>query len=414
MATHIPSAGSFELYATRFVDPALGFAMGWNYWLGWATTIPAELSAGSLVMKYWFPHSSPILWSSIFLIIMLLLNIFSARGYAEGEYWFSIIKVATIIVFIILGLAMIVGIIGGHAVGFHNFDLGGTPFHGGFLSFFSVFLVAGFSFSGTELVALTSGESAHPKKNVPRAVRQIFWRILIFYVIAIFIIGMIVPYTDPSLLKASSNIAVSPFTLVFERAGLAMAAAVMNAVILTSVLSCGNASLYASSRMLWALAKEGKAPRMFAKVNSKGVPMNSLILATIIGALAFLSSLYGSGVVYTWMLNATGLTVFIAWLGVSLSHYRFRKAYIAQGKDLNKLVYKAKGYPVGPMFAVFLCTVCILGQGYSAFTSGPINWVGVIATYCGIPIFLVLWLGYKIIKKTKVVSLMECDFEYHE
>src|SRR5579875_1151560 len=165
MATLIPSSGSFETYATRFVDPALGFALGWNYWSNWATTLPAELSAGALVMKFWFPHSSAILWSGIFLALMFVLNIFSARGYGEGEYWFSIIKVGTIVLFLAAGLAMIFGILGGHAVGFHNFNLGGAPFHGGFLSIFSVILVAGFSFQGTELVGLASGESDNPGKN---------------------------------------------------------------------------------------------------------------------------------------------------------------------------------------------------------------------------------------------------------
>lgn len=414
MATMIPSAGSFDTYATRFVDPALGFALGWNYWSTWATTLAAELAAAALVMKYWLPNSSSILWSAIFLILMFLLNIFSVKGYGEGEYWFSIIKVTTIIVFLIAGFAMIFGIMGGHAVGLHNFTLGGTPFHGGFLSIFGVILVAGFSFQGTELVGLAAGESEDPTRNLPKAVRQIFWRILIFYVLAIFVIGVIIPYTDPSLLNASTDIAVSPFTLVFQRAGLAMSAAVMNAVILTAVLSAGNASLYASSRMLWALAKARKAPQIFARVNANGVPVNALLLVTVIGLVAFLSSLYGNGVVYTWMMDATGLSGFIAWLGIAVSHYRFRKAYLAQGRDLNKLVYKAKWYPFGPIFTLILCTVIVLGQGYSIFASGSIHWADVIATYLGIPVFLILWLSYKFIKKTKVVPLHECDFEYEE
>jgi lysine-specific permease len=228
------------------------------------------------------------------------------------------------------------------------------------------------------------------------------------------VIGLIIPYTDPNLLNASSNIAVSPFTLVFKRAGLAMAAGVMNAVILTAVLSAGNAAMYASSRMLYAMAVSRKAPRIFAKLSTNGVPINAILVVTVIGMLAFLSSLFGNGTVYTWMMDATGLTGFIAWLGIALSHYRFRKAYVAQGRDLSVLPYRAKWYPFGPILALLLCFIIILGQGYSAFTSSSINWVGVIATYIGIPIFLILWIGYKFIKKTKVVPLMECDFESQE
>ncbi|GMA56457.1 hypothetical protein GCM10025858_09600 [Alicyclobacillus sacchari] len=273
-------------------------------------------------------------------------------------------------------------------------------------------MVAGFAFQGTELVGLAAGESDNPERAVPRAIRQVFWRILLFYVLAIFLIGMLIPYTDPNLLNASvNNVAISPFTLVFRRAGFALAAAVMNAVILTAVLSAGNSSLYASSRMLWALACEGKAPRVFAQVNRRGVPMNALYVNTIIGFVAFLSSFVGNGAVYTWMMNAASLTGFLAWLGVAVSHYRFRKAYLAQGRDLNKLAYRAKWYPFGPLLATVLCAVVIVGQDISAFTGGKVDWTGVIATYIGIPLFLALWFGYKWIKRTKLIPLSEVDFD---
>ena len=411
MATLMPISGSFATYAAKFVDPALGFSIGWNYWFSWAVTIPTELSAGALVMKYWFPHTPSILWSAIFLAILFMLNILSARGYGEGEYWFAGIKVVTIIVFILVGIGMIFGILTHPAVGFHNFTLGGSPFHGGFMAVFGVAMIAGFSFQGTEIVGIAAGESENPSRNVPRAINTVFWRILIFYVLSILIIGLIIPYTDPNLLKSDvTDIAVSPFTLVFKRAGLAFAAGLMNAVVLTSVLSCGNSSMYASTRMLWALAKEGKAPKLFTRVNSRGVPSYALYVTTIFGLFAFLSSLYGNGVVYMWLLNCSGMTGFITWLGIAICHYRFRKAYIAQGRNLNELKYRAKWYPFGPIFALILCTIVILGQGYGDFTGGPIQWGNVIATYIGVPVFLILWLAYKWIHKTRVIPLNDCVF----
>jgi lysine-specific permease len=183
-------------------------------------------------MKYWFPNSNSVLWSAIFLALLLLLNVFTVKGYGEGEYWFAGVKVVTVIFFIVVGILMIFGIMTGHSPGFHTFMLGGTPFHGGIAGFFSIVLVAGFAFQGTELVGIAAGESEDPAKNVPKAIRRVFWRILIFYVLAIFVIGMLIPYTDPNLLKASfNNVAISPFTLVFQRVGFAAAAAVMNAVI---------------------------------------------------------------------------------------------------------------------------------------------------------------------------------------
>ncbi|GMA63636.1 hypothetical protein GCM10025859_40760 [Alicyclobacillus fastidiosus] len=238
-----------------------------------------------------------------------------------------------------------------------------------------------------------------------------FWRILIFYVLAIFVIGMLIPYTDPRLLNSNVNqISVSPFTLVFERAGFAFAAGVMNAVILTAVLSAGNSAVYASARMLWALAKDGKAPKVFAKVTSRGVPVNALIVNVLFALASLLLSFLGHQAVYTWMLNASGLTGFIAWLGISVSHYRFRRAYIKQGRDVKDLAYRAKWYPFGPIFAIVLCLVIVIGQDCSAFTDGSIDWKGIAATYIGIPLFLALWFGYKWTKKTKVVPLDACDF----
>nr|WP_232345610.1 amino acid permease [Paenactinomyces guangxiensis] len=410
MATFMPVSGSFSTYASKFVDPALGFALGWNYWYNWAITIAVELSAASLVMKFWFPDYPSVLWSALFLVLMFGLNYLSVRSYGESEYWFSFIKVATIIIFLIVGVLMIFGFMGGEAVGFKNFTIGEAPFKGGLAAMLGIFMVAGFSFQGTELVGVAAGESENPKQNVPRAIRQIFWRILLFYGLAILVIGLLIPYTHPNLASDDiESIAKSPFTLIFEKAGLAFAASVMNAVILTSVLSAGNSGMYASTRMLWTLAKEGKAPKLFARVNQRGVPVYALILTSLVGMLAFLSSLFGEGEVYIWLLNASGLSGFIAWLGIAISHYRFRKAFLAQGHDLSQLTYQAKWFPFGPLFALIVCGIVILGQNYTAFLGEQIDWNGVLVSYIGLPLFILVWLGYKWLNKTRVIPLQECD-----
>ncbi|MFE5431167.1 amino acid permease [Peribacillus simplex] len=413
LSAFLPVPGAFDIYASKYIDPALGFALGWNYWYTTAITVPADLVASTLIMKYWFPDSPSILWSALFLGLLLVLNVLSVKAYGESEYWFAGIKVISIIVFLVIGIAMIFGIMGGHAVGFSNFTHGDAPFNGGLVSIFSVVLIAGFAFQGTEVIATAAGETENPSKNVPKAIRSIFWRILIFYVLTIFVIGMIIPYTDPNLLKSGvQNVSISPFTLVLQRAGLAFAASVMNAVLLTSVLSAANSAMYASSRMLWALAKEGKAPRIFARLNRKGIPMLALCTTAIIGLASFLASLFGNGSVFIWLVNASALTGFIKWFGIAVSHYRFRKAYVAQGRDLNELPFKAKWYPLGPVITLLFFVVFIFGQ--TLFYGDQISWAEIIATYIGLPIFLLLWLGYKIIKKTKIVPLMECDFERKE
>ena len=408
MAAFMPTSGSFSTYATRFVDPSLGFALGWNYWYNWAITIAAEIAAVSLIMKYWFPDSSSIIWTILFIFVVLAFNLLSVRVFGEAEYWFAMIKVGTVIVFIIVSFLMIFGLLGGQdPVGFKNFFVEEAPFHGGIFAVIGVFLVAGFSFQGTEMLGVTAGEAEDPGKSIPRAVKSVFWRILLFYILAILAIGLLIPYTDSRLL--SEDIATSPFTLVFENLGITFAASLMNAVILTAMLSAGNSGLYASSRMLYQMAVDGIAPKVFAKVNKRGIPIYALIATLAVGGLAFLTSFFGDGVVYIWLLNASGLSGFIAWLGIAISHYRFRRAYVAQGYDLNDLPYRAKFFPFGPLFAFVVCLIVVLGQNYSAFIGGTIDWYGVIVSYIGLPLFLALWIGYKIKNKTKVIKLTDCD-----
>ena len=193
-------------------------------------------------------------------------------------------------------------------------------------------------------------------------------------------------------------------------AGLLSAAAVMNAVILTAVLSAGNSGMYASTRMLYTLACDGKAPRIFAKLSRGGVPRNALYATTVIAGLCFLTSMFGNQTVYLWLLNTSGMTGFIAWLGIAISHYRFRRGYVKQGYDVNQLPYRSGFFPLGPIFAFILCLIITLGQNYEAFLADTIDWGAVTATYIGIPLFLVIWFGYKLTKGTHFVRYSEMEF----
>lgn len=412
LAAYMPVSGSFATYGALYVDEGFGFALGWNYWYNWAITIAVELAAAQLVMQYWFPGSSGVMWSALFLSVMVLLNAISVRGFGEAEFWFALIKVVAVVAFIAMGTLMIFGIMNGdRSPGISNFTIGDAPFVGGLPAMIGVAMIAGFSFQGTELIGVAAGESADPGKNIPRAMRQVFWRILLFYVLAILVIGMLVPYTDPNLVKTDVGaVGVSPFTLVFQRAGMAFAASLMNAVILSAVLSAGNSGMYASTRMLFNLASEGRAPRCFARLTRSGVPLRALLATTAVAALCFLTSLSESQSVYLWLLNLSGMTGFIAWLGIAVSHYRFRKGFTAQGLDPAMLPYRSPLFPYGPLFAFGLCLVVTLGQNYAAFTSDRIDWVGVVATYIGIPMFLATWFGYRIVRKTRIVPYADMHF----
>ncbi|MGP5388836.1 amino acid permease [Glutamicibacter arilaitensis] len=393
MSARLPVAGSFQTYASVFVNRHFGFAIGWNYWFNWAITVAAELVAAGIIMSYWFPDTPGWIWAGLFLILLTGLNALSAKAFGEGEYWLAAIKVITVVVFLICGVAMIFGILGDSTPGFSNWTDGEAPFVGGWLSIVSVFMIAGFSFQGTELIGVAAGEAENPKRDIPRAIKAIFWRIMIFYIGAIFVIGMLIPYLDPSLLSSeASDITTSPFTLVFERAGVAFAAALMNAVILSAILSAGNSGLYASSRMLYSMALDGKAPKIFARLNKRGVPMPAMLLTASVGLFGFLTAIVGQGSAYTWLLNVSGLSGFIAWIGIAVCHYKFRKAYIASGQDLANLPYKAPLFPLGPVLAFVILIVVIAGQNYQAVLDG--NLLQMASSYVGLPIFLLLWLGH--------------------
>ena len=411
MATYLPVPGSFGTYASRYVDPAFGFALGWNYWFNWAITLAAELVAGALIMKYWFPDIPAIVWSALFLAALFLMNYLSTRSFGESEYFFSSMKVITVFVFLFVGTMLILGI-GGTSPGFENWTRGEAPFVGGFASIMAIFMVAGFSFQGTELIGVAAGESEDPEKNIPKAIHSIFWRILLFYIGAFVVIGFLIPYDDPNLLNSSvENVAISPFTLVLDRFGFAFAASFINAIILTAVLSAGNSGLYASTRMLYAMAKEGDAPKVFTKLNSRGVPVPALLATAAFGVFAFLTSLIGEGTAYNWLINISGMSGFIAWLGIAIAHYRFRRAFHAQGKSLDAIPFKALFYPFGPIFATVLCLIIIAGQNYTAFTGETIDWYGASVAYIGIPVFLLVYAAYKSKYKTHVIPLKEVKLD---
>ena len=407
LATNLPVSGSFATYNARYVDPALGFAMGWNYWFNWAITVAVDISTAALLIQYWLPKSPGWIWSLLVLIVIFLINALTVSTFGETEYWLSIIKVTTVIIFLIIGFAMIFGIMNGPAVGLKNFTYKKAPFVGGIPAIINVFLIAGFSFQGTELIGVTAGESEDPTKAVPKAINDVFWRILLFYILSIFVIAALIPYTSPNLLSAANgNIAVSPFTLVFKRAGLAFAASFMNAVVLTSVLSSANSGAYASTRMLYSLAQDKYAPQIFAKTTKNGIPFYALLATILVSLLTFTTSIFGQKI-YMWLVAASGLTGFIAWVGIALSHYRFRQAFIKQGHQLSELKYHAKLFPLGPIIALILCIIVIGGQNIEAFVKWDWQQIGI--TYISVPLVLILYFGYKWKHHTKIIPLDEID-----
>ena len=394
MSTHQPDTGTFCKYSSQYVSPSFGFAMSYNYWFNWAITVATEISAAVIIMQFWFPHASVFLLSVLFFCGVFVANIFSVNIYGEIEYGLSFIKVAVVIAFIFVGLYLL----GIHPqVVKYNWTLGDAPFHAGWVGFVSVFLFAGFSFQGTELIGVASGETKDPGVSIPRSIRLVFWRLCLFYVLTSFIIGSLIAYNSPSL-SVQDNVMMSPFTKVFAEVGLKYAASLINLVILIAVLSATNASMYSATRTLWYMAREGQAPKIFMYLTSKGVPLFALLATALVGSLAFLSSFVGNGVFFAHIVQVSSLSGFIAWFGIALSHYCFRRHYIAQGGKLEDLKFRAKWYPYAPVISMILLLLVIIGQVQPLWGHHE-SVASVALVYSSVILFVLLWIGHYLWQK---------------
>lgn len=390
MSTYQPHTGTFCKYSSQYVSPSFGFAMSYNYWFNWAITVATEISAAIILIHFWYPHASDLWLSVILFFAIFFANIFSVNVFGEIEYVLSFMKVATVVVFIILGLYLL----GQKPELIHqNWTLGDAPFHSGFTGFVTVFLFAGFSFQGTELVGVASGEAKDPHITIPSSIKRVFWRLCLFYILATFIIGSLIPYTDPDLTN-QSNVMVSPFTKIFSEVGLHYASTIINFIILVAVISAANASMYSATRIFWYMAKEGETPRVFAHTTKKGVPLLALLVTALIGSLIFLSSYVGNGVFFNYIVQVSSLSGFIAWFGIALSHYRFRKIYLKNGGKLADLKFRTKLYPWGPIIAMIVLLLVIVGQVQSLIISHTVTLESFLVTYSSVILFLVFWLGH--------------------
>ncbi|KAI9260114.1 amino acid permease/ SLC12A domain-containing protein [Helicostylum pulchrum] len=371
--------------------------------------ITVEISAAATIINWWKPVLPDPAWSTIFVIIILLINLVGVKLFGELEYWFALLKILIVLVFIIIALCVTTGGLGDEVIGFKYWNDPGA-FAGGGLGTLNVLLSAGFSFMGTEIVGITAAEAKNPTKTVPRAIRNTFWRIIFFYIITIFLLGMCLPWTNPDLANESGDPGTASFTLVFLLAGIDVGAHIINAVILISVLSAANSSLYTCSRTLLGLAKDGNAPRFMSKLNRYGAPYWAVICSSAIGFLCVFASIYSASVAFVWFLSITAVSGFISWWGIAVVHIRFRQAFKAQERSMDDLPYKAFAYPYSAIIAIILTTFIILGQGYNAFYP-KFDGLLFVRNYIGlVPVFV--WYGcYKLIKKSKVVPLVDVDFE---
>ncbi|CAG7946096.1 unnamed protein product [Penicillium salamii] len=431
MAAWLPLPSGFTGYAVRFVDPALGFTLGWTYWFKYIILSPNQMTAGALVISYWIPAEkiNPGVWITIFLVLVVAINYFGVKFFGEFEFWLSSFKVIVILGIILLSFILMLG--GGpdhdrkgfrywkNPGAFNHYVMEGAP--GRFLAFWSTMVSATFAYLGTELVGVTVGEAQNPRKTIPKAIKLTFYRILVFYVLSVLLVGTLVPYNSPKLLfalgdnnKAKGSAAASPFVVAIELANIPILSHILNACILLFVFSAANSDLYIATRTIYGLAREGKAPKIFARTDRRGVPVPALAISSIIALLAYMNVSGDSRVVFKYFVNLVTIFGLLTWISILVTHIYFVRARKAQGVPESELAYKAPFGVVGSYFALGFCILIALTKNYDVFihkpaTYGNFDYKNFITAYLGIPLYLIMIAGYKIVTKSKGVHPLEAD-----
>lgn len=379
----------------------------------WLVVLPLELTAAGITVSYWNSTINVGVFITIFLVALTAINLAGVRGYGEAEFVFSIIKVIAVLGFIILGIVINCG--GGPQGGYIGTQYWSNPgaFSNGFQGVCSVFVTAAFAFSGTELVGLAAAECEDPRRTLPRATKQVFWRITIFYMVSLTIVGCLVPYNNPQLLNGASSVDVkaSPFVIAIQNAGINVLPSIMNAVILISVLSVGNSSTYGSTRTMAALAEIGQAPAILAYIDKKGRPLVSLVIALALGCLAYINIAPVGTAVFNWLLALSGLSAFFTWGSICFCHIRFRKAWKVQGNSVDDLPFKAAFGVWGSWFGLVLNILCLVAQFYVALypVGGEPSANNFFMAYLAAPIVLAFFVFWKLWKRTRFVRSHEVD-----
>ena len=358
LAVHMPVAGSFGAYAQKYIGPGTGYMISWVYWLTWTATLGTEFTAAALLMQEWFPHISMWIWTIIFAITIFVLNLSSTRIFAESEFWLALVKVVTVVAFIILGLLAIFGLIPFHGAEsaplFHNLTAQGWFPHG-LVPIFTTMLIVNFAFSGTELIGVAAGETKDPAVNVPKAINAAIWRLLIFFVGTIVVISALLPFQVAGL--GGESVSNSPFVTVFNYIGIPYADDIMRFVIITALLSAANSGLYAASRMMWSLSAQRQLPQVFSRLSSSGTPVIALVV-TMFGAIpGLLSEHFAPETIFKNLLGIAAFTMVIVWMSICWSQFNFRRAWYKAGHSAKDLKFAAPLYPIVPILGFVFCFI---------------------------------------------------------
>ncbi|KAK8004315.1 hypothetical protein PG990_002124 [Apiospora arundinis] len=415
----MPHTGGFVRHATKFVEPALGAATGWNFWYTNAISVPAEISAAATLIQYWNWWVSPAVWITAFMVFIIALNFCGVRLYGESEFFFGTLKIMLILALIIGGLVI---------------DLGGAPNHerlgfrfwyspgafneyietgraGHFLAFWKVLLTAAFGYGNIQVVAISGSETQNPRQIIPAATKKTFYRVFCFYVLSILIVGMVVPFDDPNLTISTGTAQQSPFVIAFVRAGVSVMPSIINAVVCTSAISSGSAGVFVSSRILYGLSRDGQAPAILQRCNRFGTPYYAVALTCSLLPLVYLNVGNNTATVFGWFVNITTVAGLIGWIVIETTYIRFHAGLKAQGYSRDDLPYRSPCQPYASWATLFVVILVVFFSGFDVFVDGRFTATGFLTCYLNIFIFAAFYIFFKFFLKSKVVPLAEIDFK---
>ncbi|KAI1362086.1 amino acid permease/ SLC12A domain-containing protein [Xylaria arbuscula] len=414
----LPVTGSFVRHAEFLVDPALGFAVGWNLVYGNLLSIPSEITAICVLFQFW-TDLNPSVFIIIFIVLTVFVGIAFIRVYGEIEFIFAILKILLVVFLIILGLVIdLGGIPGTPAIGGQFWRDPGpfvehvaTGHWGEFLGYWSVMTGAVFSFAGVESLAMAAAETKNPRRAIPAACKRVFFRIVIFYVLAIVVVGLLVASNDERLNDSSSTAAQSPFVIAASAAGIPAIPSVVNAIVITSAWSASNQGLLAGTRTLYGLALKKQAPSVFLRTTSWGVPYVCVLFFVPFMFLSFLTLSNAALTVFFWFVSLTAAGVLVSWSVILLNHIRLKSAMTRQGIPSESLPWHNSWTLYSSYAGLFMCLLILLTGGYEVFTTGNWDAQSFVSSYLDIPLVLAAYLIWKLLKKTKIVSLSDIPLE---
>ncbi|AKN31761.1 D-alanine/D-serine/glycine permease [Clostridium carboxidivorans P7] len=381
IAVEHPVAGSFSAYANEFIGPLAGYLTGWTYWFMWIVTCMAEVTAVGVYVNFWFPTIPQWVSALGAVVIMSIVNLTAVKAFGEFEFWFALIKVVTIVIMIVIGIIMIVTGLGnaGKPTGISNLWSHGGFFPQGIKGTVMALQMVTFAFIGIELIGVTAGEAKNPQKTIPSAINKVFYRILIFYVGALFVIMSLYPWDQIGTLG-------SPFVLTFSKLGIVAAAGIINFVVLTAALSSCNSGIFTTGRMLYNLSLQGSAPKSFGKLSKSQVPSNAILISAFFMLIGVFLNYIIPAKVFAYVTSIATFAGIFAWFIILLAQMKFRKSLAPE--EAKKLKFPMKGYPyanyISMAFLIFVLVVmCLSPDTLIAVIVGPIWLIILVAFYYG-------------------------------